>query len=214
MGVVVSFDVFEDFGAGVAGVLKASALKHFVLEGADEGLGPGVVAAVGACGHALAQAGLGQSLAEGSAPVLAAAVAMEDGAVYGASLEGLESVSALFKRNISIPLVLDQVEEAVGTPRRINPPDNIFPGLPLSKKLSDFPFFDQEGGLAGFPIQIDEPDDVDPGDNSDISGYSLPTDHFFSYALNKVSPDLSASLPKRLSALSRTPLYGLYMFCQ
>ena len=90
VGVVVTFDVFEDFGAGVAGVLEASVLKHFELEGADEGLGPGVVVGVGPGGHALAQAGFGQGFAEGGAPVLAAAVAVEDGAVGGAGLEGLE----------------------------------------------------------------------------------------------------------------------------
>ena len=43
VGIVVAFDVLEDFGASVAGVLKAAVLKHFELEGADEGFGPGVV---------------------------------------------------------------------------------------------------------------------------------------------------------------------------
>jgi hypothetical protein len=58
-------------------------LKHLVFEGADEGLGPGVVIWVGARGHALAQAGFGKGLAEGGAGILAAAVAVEDGGVVG-----------------------------------------------------------------------------------------------------------------------------------
>ena len=45
---------------------------------------PGVVGGVGAGGPALTQAGLGEGLPEGSAGGLAAAVAVEDGAVSGA----------------------------------------------------------------------------------------------------------------------------------
>ena len=89
VGVVVTFDVFEDFSAGVAGVLEATILEHLVFEGSDERLGPSVVIGVGARGHALAQASLGQGLTEGGAPILAAAVAVEDGAIYGACLESL-----------------------------------------------------------------------------------------------------------------------------
>ena len=59
VGVIVTFDVIEDFGLGVAGVLEAAVLKHFEFQGADEGLSPGVVVGVGPGGHALAQAGLG-----------------------------------------------------------------------------------------------------------------------------------------------------------
>ena len=90
MGVVVTFDVIEDLGVGICGVLEAAVLKHFDFEGPDEGLGPCVVVGVGPGGHALAQAGLGQGGAEGGAAVLAAAVAVEDGAAGGAGLEGLE----------------------------------------------------------------------------------------------------------------------------
>jgi len=46
VGVVVAFDVIEDFGLGIAGVLEASVLKHFELEGPNEGLGPGVVVGI------------------------------------------------------------------------------------------------------------------------------------------------------------------------
>ena len=93
VGVVVTFDVIEDFGLGVVGVLEASVLKHFEFESPDEGFSPGVVVGVGPCGHALAHAGFGQDMAEGGAPVLAATVAVEDdasGGAYWAGLEGLE----------------------------------------------------------------------------------------------------------------------------
>jgi hypothetical protein len=60
-----------------------------VFEGADEGFGPGVIVRVGACRHALTQAGLGQSLTEEPTAVLAAAIAVEDGAASGACLQGL-----------------------------------------------------------------------------------------------------------------------------
>lgn len=87
--VVVSIDVLKDLDARVGRSIEAAALKHFVFEGADEGLGPGVMVGVGASGHALAEAGLGEGLAEGGAGVLAAAVAVEDGALSGAGLECL-----------------------------------------------------------------------------------------------------------------------------
>ena len=44
---------------------------------------------IGPSGHALAHACLGESLAEGVAGVLAAAIAVEDGAAGGAGLKGL-----------------------------------------------------------------------------------------------------------------------------
>src|SRR5215207_11432255 len=81
VGVVVAVDEVEDFRAGVGSVLEDAALEHLELEGADEGLGPGIVVGIGARGHALAQAGGGQGLAKGGAGVLAAAIAMEDGLV-------------------------------------------------------------------------------------------------------------------------------------
>src|SRR5215208_4590452 len=89
VGVVVTVDVFEDLGAGVAGVFEASALEHFMFEDANEGFGPGVFVGIGASGHALAEAGVGQGFAKGGAAVLAAAVAVEDGAAWGSSLERL-----------------------------------------------------------------------------------------------------------------------------
>jgi len=89
VGVVVTLDVFEDFDASVVGVLEAATLEHLVLEGADEGFGPSVVVGIGAGGHALAQAGLGQGLAKGSAPILAAAVAVEDSLLDGSGLQRL-----------------------------------------------------------------------------------------------------------------------------
>ena len=89
VGVVVTFDVLEDFDAGVVGVLEASALEHFVFEGADEGFGPGVVVGVGARGHALAEACLGQSVAKWGTAILATAVTVKDGGVGGTGLKGL-----------------------------------------------------------------------------------------------------------------------------
>ena len=78
VGVVVAFDVVEDFQAGIISVFKAAALEHLALEGADEGLGPGVVVGVGARRHALAHAGTRQRLTEAGTAVLAAAVTVED----------------------------------------------------------------------------------------------------------------------------------------
>lgn len=76
MGVVVAFDVTGDFNTGIAGVLEASLLEHLDFERVDEGFGPGVFAGIGAGGHALPKARRGQSLAEGRAAVLAAAIAV------------------------------------------------------------------------------------------------------------------------------------------
>ena len=90
VGVVVAFDVFEDFCLGIIGIFEATILKHFEFESSDEGFGPGVLVGVGPGRHALAQAGLGQGLAEGSASLLAAAVTVEDGAVGGTCGESLE----------------------------------------------------------------------------------------------------------------------------
>ena len=89
LGVVVGVDELEDFDLGVCGGVEAAALEHFVFEGADEGLGRGIVVGVGAGGHALAEASLGESVAEGGGAVLAAAVAVEDGVFCGAGLESL-----------------------------------------------------------------------------------------------------------------------------
>jgi len=75
---------------GIIAVFETAILKHFELEGPDEGFGPGVLAGVGACGHALAQSGLAQALAEGCAAVLAAAATVKYGAVGGTCGEGVK----------------------------------------------------------------------------------------------------------------------------
>jgi len=79
VGVVVGFDVGEEFGAGVVGINEGAALEHFGFEGAHEGFGPGIVVGIGPGGHALPDAVGAQELPEGAAAVLAAAVAVEDG---------------------------------------------------------------------------------------------------------------------------------------
>ena len=79
-GVVVGFDIGEDFGAGIVGINEGAALEHFGFEGAHEGFGPGVVIGIGPGGHALPELVGAQELAVGPAAVLAAAVAVEDGA--------------------------------------------------------------------------------------------------------------------------------------
>ena len=76
--IVVAFDVFEEFQPSIRGIFKTAALKHLALEGAHEGFRPGVIIRIGPCGHALAQTGTFQHGAEGTAAILAAAVAMED----------------------------------------------------------------------------------------------------------------------------------------
>ena len=78
--VVVGIDVIEDFSASVVGVDETAALEHFGFECSYERLTPSVVIGVGPCGHALANSGMVEDLAVGSASVLAAAVAMEDDA--------------------------------------------------------------------------------------------------------------------------------------
>src|SRR5678815_1766319 len=87
VSVVVAVDVIEEFGAGIGGVLEDAALEHFELEGADEGLRPGVIVRIGASRHALAQPGRRQGQSKRSAAVLAAAVAMEDGAAHWTRLQ-------------------------------------------------------------------------------------------------------------------------------
>ena len=77
-GVVVAIDVVEDRGAGVGDVFEASVLNQLVLDGSDHRLGPGVVVGVRPPRHALSRRYVGELLAEGPAPVLAAAIAVED----------------------------------------------------------------------------------------------------------------------------------------
>ena len=80
--IVVAFDVFEEFQPSIRGIFKTAALKHLALEGAHEGFRPGVIIRIGPCGHALAQTSTFQHGAEGTAAILAAAVAMEDASVF------------------------------------------------------------------------------------------------------------------------------------
>lgn len=89
VGIVVTFDVFEDFCPCVPGRLEASVLEHFEFERSNEGLCPSVVVGVGPGKHALTQAGVFQKVAEGRAAILASTVAVEDGAFWEAALERL-----------------------------------------------------------------------------------------------------------------------------
>ena len=79
MGVIVGFDVGKELDFGIALVDKAAALEHLGFDGADDTFGPCVVVGIGACGHALAEAGLLEKCAKGDASVLAATVAVKDG---------------------------------------------------------------------------------------------------------------------------------------
>ena len=78
MGVAVGFEVGEDFDAGIGVVDERAVLEPFGFEGADEGLGPGVVVGIGPGGHALLHAGLAQKLPVSSTAVLAATITVED----------------------------------------------------------------------------------------------------------------------------------------
>ena len=82
----------------MSGVLlagEAAIAQHLGLEGADEGLGPGVVIGVGSGRHALLHACGTQPLTKSAAAILAAAVTVEDDALGAASgdeggVEGLD----------------------------------------------------------------------------------------------------------------------------
>ena len=76
--VVVGINVGEEFGSGVVGIDEAAALEHFVFEGSDEGLGPGIVIGIGPRRHALDRSGLFQQRPERPAAILAAAVAVKN----------------------------------------------------------------------------------------------------------------------------------------
>ena len=78
VGVVVGFDVGEDFYAGIGVIDEGAVLEHFGFQGAHEGLGPCVVIGIGTRGHALAHPGVAQEFSVSGAAVLAAAVAVED----------------------------------------------------------------------------------------------------------------------------------------
>ena len=107
--------------------------------------------------------------------------------------------------------ILAEVESSLAAPERIDPRRNIFPAVPLSKRLSeDFRFFDQEGGEAPLAVSIGEPDDIDPGGNSDFSPHALPDSQYFVYSLSKVPPERKDVTLLRLTALRHTPLYGFY----
>lgn len=110
-------------------------------------------------------------------------------------------------------VVLDSVEQSISAnlgdiTQKL--PSNIFPAPPIAQRLSGLLLFDQEGGIADVAVDIDEPDDIDPGGHSDLSPHSLPTDLFFVYTLSKVEPEQQTSILKRLEALKRSPLYGRY----
>ena len=78
VGVVVGFDVGEDLDVGIGVGDESAVLEHLGLEGAHEGLGPGVVIGIGTRGHALAHPGRAQEISVSAAAVLAATVAVED----------------------------------------------------------------------------------------------------------------------------------------
>ena len=78
VGVVIGFDEGEDFDVGIGVGDESAVLEHFGLEGAHEGLGPGVVIGIGTRGHALADPGRTQEISVSAAAVLAATVAVED----------------------------------------------------------------------------------------------------------------------------------------
>ena len=77
VGVVVKVDVGKESVLAQVHSGKAT-LEHLGFEGADEGLGPGVVIRIGARGHALAHPALAQELPVSGAAILAAAVTVED----------------------------------------------------------------------------------------------------------------------------------------
>ena len=77
-GIVVGVDEGKEFVSGVLLAGEAAIAQHLGLEGADEGLGPGVVIGVGSGRHALLQACGAQPLTKSAAAILAAAVAVED----------------------------------------------------------------------------------------------------------------------------------------
>ena len=89
-GIVVTVDIGEEFGAGVGAVDKAAALEHLGFDGADDALGPRIVVGIGACGHALADAGLFEQGAKSTAGILASPVTVEDGVLQ--SWAGAESL--------------------------------------------------------------------------------------------------------------------------
>jgi len=76
--VVVSFDEGKDLEMGIVLIHEAAVLEHLGFERAHEGLRPGIVVRIGACGHALLNARLAQQSPIGVAVALDAAVAVED----------------------------------------------------------------------------------------------------------------------------------------
>ena len=93
--IVVAVDEGKEFVSGVLLAGEAAIAQHLGLEGADEGLGPGVVIGVGSGRHALLHACGTQPLTKSAAAILAAAVTVEDDALGAASgdeggVEGLD----------------------------------------------------------------------------------------------------------------------------
>ena len=72
MGIVVGFDVSEEFDTSIGVPDERAILEHFGFEGADEGLSPGVGMGIGARGHALAHPRRAQELSASAAAILAA----------------------------------------------------------------------------------------------------------------------------------------------
>ena len=93
-GIVVAVDEGKELVGGVLLAGEAAIAQHLGFEGADEGLGPGVVIGVGSGRHALLHACGAQPLAEGAAAILAATVAVKDDAL-GATSSGEGGVKGL-----------------------------------------------------------------------------------------------------------------------
>jgi hypothetical protein len=108
-------------------------------------------------------------------------------------------------------ITLDDVERTISSYSTQGNPKNIFPGLPLSGSNITAPIYDHEGALASQVIDLNEPDEIDPGGNSDFSPYSLPADYYFDYKVHSVGLQERILVTKRLEALNRSSLYGIYI---
>ena|ERR1051325_3333855 len=78
LAVVESFDVIEEFGAGMSLILKAGAIDQFEFQGAPEALHRGVVIAIAPAAHRRDQTGLCEGLAVIGRGVLDSAIGMEE----------------------------------------------------------------------------------------------------------------------------------------
>jgi len=75
---VVAVDEGEDLCTSIGGIDEASILEHLCLERTHEGLCPGVVIGVTACGHALTNGMAFEELTQDGGSILATPVTMED----------------------------------------------------------------------------------------------------------------------------------------